>query len=306
MPQPRRWPLLLLAGGLLAALVACASAASIAAGGLLHPVRHRLSGPSPPGCESAEFRSGALVLRGWRCPTRSLRRGTLIFLHGVADNRGGGRGVIERFTRNGLDVIAYDSRAHGESDGDVCTYGYFEKEDLRRVIDSAPEGPVVVLGTSLGAAVALQASADDVRISAVIAAEVFSDLRTIALERAPAFLTDGVIKRALELAEQRGNFKVDEVSPVAAAARIAIPALLIHGAGDDDTRPAHAQRVLAALRGPKRLILVEGAGHNQSLSREAVWLEIDSWLAQVLSSARPTATNATPSTTSGSFATMRT
>jgi pimeloyl-ACP methyl ester carboxylesterase len=285
-----------LTGLLCATLVACTSVASIAAGGLLHPARRRSSAPLPPGCETAEFRNGVLVLRGWRCPPRLPRRGTLIFLHGVADNRSGVRGVAGRFNAKGLDVIAYDSRAHGESDGDVCTYGYYEKEDLGRVIDSIPGGPIVLLGTSLGAAVALQAAAEDGRISAVIAAEVFSDLRTIARERAPGLLTDGVLHRALTMAEQRGRFKVDDVSPAAAAARVSIPVLLIHGARDADTRPAHSERVLAALRGPKRLILVEGAGHNQSLSHGSVWQEIDGWLEQVLTPIRQAAPTRSRST----------
>ena len=41
-------------------------------------------------------------------------------------------------------------------------------------------GPVVLVGASLGAAVALQTAAVDRRVSAVVAAETFSDLRTVA------------------------------------------------------------------------------------------------------------------------------
>ena len=91
------------------------------------------------------------------------RRGTLIYLHGVADNRASGAGVIERFRKRGFDVVAYDSRAHGESDGDACTYGFYEKQDLRRVLDSVGVGPIVLVGCSLGAAVALQLAADEPR-----------------------------------------------------------------------------------------------------------------------------------------------
>jgi uncharacterized protein len=54
--------------------------------------------------------------------------------------------------------------------------------------------------------------------------------------------------------------------------------LLIHGADDRDTPASHSQRVLAALAGPKRLILVEGAGHNQSLRQEKIWTEIDGFV----------------------------
>jgi dipeptidyl aminopeptidase/acylaminoacyl peptidase len=40
---------------------------------------------------------------------------------------------------------------------------------------------------------------------------------------------------------------VDDVSPVRAAARITVPVLLIHGAADVETPPAHSERVRAAL-----------------------------------------------------------
>ena len=207
-----------------------------------------------------------------------------MYLHGVADNRGSGAGVIERFGKRGFDVVAYDSRAHGESPGDACTYGFYEKQDLHRVLDGVADGPIVLLGTSLGAAVALQEAAGDPRVSAVIAAETFSDIRTVATERAPFFFTSGIIDRAFRLAEEQGRFGVDEVSPVKAAAAIRIPVLLIHGAADVETPPDHSRRVFAALAGPKRLILVPGAGHNGSLTRE-VWQEIERWLDDVLPAA---------------------
>ena len=129
---------------------------------------------------------------------------------------------------------------------------------------------------------ALQEAAHDARVTAIVAAETFSDLRTVATERAPFFFTAGIIGRAFRIAEDQGGFRVDEVSPVAAAREIRIPVLLIHGASDVDTPPDHSRRVLAALAGPKRLILVPGARHNESL-RGDVWDEIDRWLNDALS-----------------------
>src|SRR4030095_9338688 len=78
------------------------------------------------------------------------------------------------------------------------------KDDLRRVLDSLDPGPVVLMGSSLGAAVALQEAADDRRVTVVVAAETFSDLRTIARERAPFFFTSSIITREFRLAEARG------------------------------------------------------------------------------------------------------
>ena len=237
----------------------------------------------PPGCSPRDFVADDVTLRGWHCAAIGRRRGTVVYLHGIADNRGSSAGVVQRFTPRGFDVVAYDSRRHGESGGEVCTYGFLEKRDLRRVIDTLTErGPVITIGTSLGAAVALQEAAADARVAAVIAAEPFSDLRTVATERAPWFLPPPIVRKAFRIAEQRGGFLVDAVSPMDAARTIRIPVLLIHGADDVETPPAHSHRIFAALAGPRRLLLVPGAGHNQSLFGPGVWSEIERWIDEAL------------------------
>jgi len=207
--------------------------------------------------------------------------------HGIADNRGSGLGAARRFTPHGLEVVAYDSRANGDSGGNICTYGFYEKRDLRRVLDAldgldpAPLGPVILVGTSLGAAIALQTAAEDRRITAVVAAESFSDLRTIATERAPWFLPGPIVRRAFARAELQGRFQVDAVSPVNAARQITVPVLVIHGAEDRETSPEHSRRIYDALAGPRTLLMVDGAGHNQSLKPDT-WQTIEKWIDGVL------------------------
>lgn len=254
---------------------------TIGAALILHPPQRRVVAVPPPQCREVTFKSDGVSLQGWRGEASGEHRGTLIYLHGVADNRTSGSGVIDRFRKRGFDVVACDSRAHGESGGQACTYGYFEKEDLRRVLDTVRPGPVVLVGSSLGAAVALQLTAIDHRISAVVAAECFSDLRTVITERAPFFFTPGVIGRAIQLAEQRARFQIDSVSPETAARMIKVPTLIIHGAADSDTPPDHSRRVFAALAGPKRLILVPGARHNESL-QGGIWTDIEHWIDGIL------------------------
>jgi uncharacterized protein len=253
----------------------------LGAGGLLHPGRRHVHGPPPEHCQDASVDSDGILLQGWRCGATSRRVGTLVYLHGIADNRTSVAGIVPRFVPRGFDVVAFDSRAHGESAGEACTYGFFEKQDLRRIIDTVPAGPIVLLGTSLGAAIALQEAPGDARVSAIVAVETFSDLRTVAAERAPWFFTGPIIRRAFRLAEQQGHFAVDDVSPVHAAGAIGVPVLLIHGAADLDTPPEHSRRVFDALRGPKRLIIVAGAGHNGSLTSDS-WKAIEQWLDEVM------------------------
>jgi len=279
-----RW---LLGAVLLVALVAALlwwQLPGIGAGALLHPSRRTVAAKPPAHCVNAVLPGDEIELKGWLCGTPLASRGTLVVLHGVADTRASTAPIVERYLARGFDVIAYDSRAHGESGGDVCTYGFYEKRDLRSVIDAFGHGPIVLLGTSLGAAVALQEAASDSRVTAVVAAESFSDLRTVATERAPFVFTPWSITQAFDLAERLGRFRVDEVSPQEAAKSISSAVLLVHGAADNETRPDHSQRIYDALKGSKRLILVPGVGHNHSL-QPAVWPEIDKWIDSALAGA---------------------
>lgn len=264
------------------AAAGCHHLPEMAAGALLHPARRTELPVRPNNCEDRNYRSTELTLRGWACSAQGPRRGSIVFLHGIADNRGSAVGTILRFTAAGFDVVAYDSRAHGASDGDTCTYGYFEKVDLQRVIDGLAPGPVILIGTSLGAAVAIQAAAEDERISGVVAAEVFADLESVARERAPRVLSEGMIRDAFALAEARGRFPISAVSPETAARSLRVPVLLIHGDRDTETSPAHSQRVFEALRGPKEFLSVPGAGHNRSLHKPETWTAIDRWIDSVV------------------------
>jgi pimeloyl-ACP methyl ester carboxylesterase len=247
------------------------------ANALLHPSRHSTTREPTRPVERVRWRGADVDLEGWWFHAAPVVRGTIVYLHGVADNRGSSVGIAERFVPKGFDVVAYDSRAHGESTGDACTYGYYEKTDLARVLDRLEHPPFVVMGTSMGGAVALQAAAVDKRIAGVIAIAPFSDLRTVARERAPFFASRSNLEAAFQQAEASAHFRVDEVSPVAAAPRITVPVLLIHGDHDEETPREHSVRILGALAGPKKLVTVPGGGHREGL-QPATWQEVDRWI----------------------------
>jgi pimeloyl-ACP methyl ester carboxylesterase len=283
-----------LVAGMTIVIAGATLAPSIAAGALLHPARSTRSVATPNGCVERMFPGADIDLHGWFCEAVGVRRGTLVILHGVADTRAGAAGLVQRFTSKGLDVVAYDSRAHGESGGDSCTYGFWEKEDLGRVIDALRPGPVVLLGTSLGAAVALQGAAGDPRVAGVVAAEVFSNLEMVVRHRTPRFVPWWLVQRALRVAEERASFRVADVSPEKAARSITVPVLVLHGSADIDTPPDHSRRVLAALQGPKHLLLIEGARHNESLRDAGTWDKIEEWIDSLLRDLSVSAASACP------------
>jgi len=232
-------------------------------------------------CENVSFRNGAVVLKGWLFRTSAPRRALLVYLHGIGDNREGGLGFAHRFLPQGYDVLAYDSRGHGESGGEYVTYGFHEKRDLLQALDAVHADRAVLFGCSLGGSVALQAAPIDGRIVGVIAQSPFADLRSIVQDRKPWVFSEAKADAAIAIAAHRGDFLAGEVSAVEAAAHIRVPVLLIHGARDGDTRPEHSRRILAALAGPKQLLLVPGAGHNDTLAGADTWRAIETWLGRL-------------------------
>jgi pimeloyl-ACP methyl ester carboxylesterase len=284
-------------GAVLLALVVAAFAIgfppSWGAGAILHPARRPVGAPPALTKRDVVVQSGEVTLRGWLFPASGASRGiTVIYLHGSADNRDSGNWIAERLVPKGYDVLAYDGRAHGESTGDACTYGVFEKQDLRRVLDRLGIQRVVLVGASLGAAVALEAAPDDPRIIGVVAASTFSDLETIARDRAPPTMREAQILEAFDLAGKQAAFRVSDASPVRAASRITVPVLVVHGAEDRETSPEHSRRVYAALSGPKTLHIVEKAKHNGVLS--IIWPEVDRWIDEVAAGSRAEPRRASP------------
>jgi pimeloyl-ACP methyl ester carboxylesterase len=261
-----------------AGLLACMPP-SWGASSLLHPGRTPVKvNPALPH-RDFEFTSDGVAIRGWIFPSAVEPLGvTVVYLHGVGDNRASGVWIAEQLVRQGFDVLAYDSRAHGTSGGSACTYGFYEKHDLSRALDVLGIRRAILVGASLGAAVALQAAAEEPRIIGVVAAATFSDLESIARDRVPFFVTARQIRAAVTLAEREAHFRVTAVSPVAAARNIRIPVLLVHGERDTETRPVHSERVYAALAGPKQLKIVPGAGHNDALGN--AWGEVSAWISR--------------------------
>jgi uncharacterized protein len=258
---------------------------------ILHPHRRALGPPPELPHREVVFRNDDVELKGWYFPasggTEERKRPLLVYLHGSADNRRSGAGLAQRFGPRGYDVLTYDGRAHGESGGAACTYGVYEKHDLVAALDAVGAREVILFGSSLGGAVALQAAPLDSRVRGVIAQSSFSTLRRVVHDRSRLLrlvMRPGGVDAAIAAAEQEGRFRAGDASPLAAASHIRVPVLLIHGTADRETGDHHSREIYRALTqrmDSHRLLLVKGAGHNDVLGREEVWREIEAWLSLI-------------------------
>jgi dipeptidyl aminopeptidase/acylaminoacyl peptidase len=73
-------------------------------------------------------------LNCWFIPQKKRARGTIIYLHGVGDCKTAGVAFAQSLYKKGFNLLLYDSRQHGESEGYYCTYGFYEKHDVSAVI----------------------------------------------------------------------------------------------------------------------------------------------------------------------------
>jgi alpha-beta hydrolase superfamily lysophospholipase len=218
-------------------------------------------------------------LRGWQIIPPSPNRDWVLLFHGVSDNRTGDLGHAEFLLRHGYSVVIMDSRAHGESGGQMATYGWKERYDTAAISNALYASKNVrhlyALGVSMGAAIALQSAAVEPRIAAVAAEDPFANLREVSYDYA-GLDTSPVLGKtifrpatifALDAMKRAGGFNPNDVSPEKAVAQRPFPVLLICGTNDHRIPCRHAQAIYKAATGPKEMWTVQGAGHASALGQ---------------------------------------
>jgi pimeloyl-ACP methyl ester carboxylesterase len=197
-------------------------------------------------------------------------KGTIVLLHGIRASKEHYALLCKRLANEGYNTVALDSRAHGESEGDFCTFGAKEKSDVSSLINYLIQHENIstnigIWGQSLGAAIALQTMAIDKRISFGIIESTFSDFNAIThdyfkynLNFEIPFLTNYLIYRSGKIAD----FEPDSVCPKKSCESIEQPILLVHGTADDRINIKYGKENLAHLKSVDKTFLeIQGADH---------------------------------------------
>lgn len=267
---------------------------------LIHPpVRPLQRSPVESGLtfEEVSFssRTDGTLLRGWYLPGSSGDR-TVILVHGWVNDRlihGRGLPLAGALIREGYNVLLFDLRGHGQSQGARVTLGAHEQGDVAGAVDFARQRGarrIGVVGFSIGAVATLLAAAEEPAISVIVSDSAFTNLNSYLAGQVTErlHLPQGYAAYALLVYRLLSGIDPSGVAPLAALPRLAgRPVLFIHGTDDRVIPFTESQKLQAALQGSE-LWLVLGARHTHSFEAdpERYAERILGFLAQHLTAAR--------------------
>lgn len=193
-----------------------------------------------------------------------------IIVHGYTVSLHVSTQYIDMFERKGFNVLLIDQRRHGNSQGKYTTYGFMEKYDVECwvnwIIEHYGENSVIGLhGQSVGGGTVIEyLSIAHPNVKFVVAECPYSDLTEL-LRHQIKVLNNLPVYPLLPLVniqmQKRAGFRMQQVSPLRAVRYSSMPLLLIHGTQDNFVPTHMSQSLYEHKKGPKRLLLIEGAGH---------------------------------------------
>lgn len=218
--------------------------------------------------EEVQFQSAdGMHLAGWLVP-HPCARGNVIFCHGHGRNRGHAAPLLPTLHGLRLNVLAFDFRGHGDSDGHTARFGRHEVDDLLAAVAFLraryPDHPLFVVGVSYGAAVALQALPRLPNVAGVWSEGSFARLDHVVANEfhvVPEAVRGGVVAAYDALAWLDCGIRGRDVRPIDSLAGGTVPVYFCHARGDELVPFAEGEALYDAYRGPKWCWWVDDATH---------------------------------------------
>jgi len=214
-------------------------------------------------------------LAGWWVPAPQ-NRGSAVLLHGLNRSRVEMIRRVPFLHELGWNALLFDQRRHGESGGQVCSFGAREHEDALAAVRQARErsggAPVVLWGVSLGAATATLAASADPTVAGLVSDSSFRSLRDtvrhhLGLFRFRWWMRLVPIWPTADLAVywmgRRGGFDPDSLDIEAAAVGMrGRPSLFVCNSGDRRMPSQIAFDLSAAAGERSRVLVIPGDSHG--------------------------------------------
>jgi uncharacterized protein len=212
-------------------------------------------GPAEVGLQRTEAVSFAtedgLMLGGWFVRAAGAAVGTVIVFNGNAGNRAYRAELAARLSAEGLSVLLFDYRGYGDNPGSPTEEGLaLDARAARRyVLSRGDVDPrrLAYFGESLGSGVAVRLAVEHPPHS-VFLRSPFTSFVDVGRHHYPILPVRWLLR--------------DRYPSLDRIARIGSPLLVIAGSSDTIIPPSQSRRLFDQAREPKRLVIIEGADHN--------------------------------------------
>jgi hypothetical protein len=211
-------------------------------------------------------------LGAWYVPGPTNARGTVIVCHGNGGNIGDRLPALQALHRLGFNTLIFDYRGYGASTGKPSEQGTYR--DARAAWDwltqqrQTPTNRVVILGRSLGGAVASHLAAE-VQPAGLVVEASFTSLPDLAASLYPIFP-----------ARLMCRFRYDNLAHLR---EVRCPVLVAHSPNDDMIPFAHGRRIFEAANEPKEFATLKGTHNDGELMDDPDFLlTLDTFLARCL------------------------
>ena len=218
-----------------------------------YPERILSNDPSSIGLsfEAISFETTDRVkLSGWFVPSES-SRGVILFCHGNAGNISHRLDSIQIFYRLGLDILIFDYRGYGQSEGKPNESGTYRDAEAawQYLVEERKVNPnrIIIFGRSLGGAVAAWLAQSHMP-GALILESTFTSVPDIAAKLYP-YLPIRLLSR----------FKYDTAGYLD---KVNCPVLIVHSREDEIMPFTHGQRLFERATEPKKFLEISGS-HNE-------------------------------------------
>jgi dipeptidyl aminopeptidase/acylaminoacyl peptidase len=211
-----------------------------------------------------------ILIKGWFIPNKT-SKATIIFLHGLGTNRSDMTPKVPFLYHAGYNILLFDLRAHGESEGKYTTLGYHEVKDLIGAVKYLSEKPeldstkIGVYGISMGASIAINGASKDHRIKAVVADSTFANAKNTIAKYAKLFShipKYPLVPLVIWISELRAKCRYSDVDPIKQVSNVSPTALfLIHGEIDERVHFYDSRDLYEKAKDPKEIWIVQNAGH---------------------------------------------
>ena len=166
-----------------------------------------------------------------------------IIVHGYTSNHQAMHDVSYQFYLNGYNILSPDLRAHGTSEGQYMTMGYYDAIDIvdwcDMIIKEDSNAKIVLYGISMGGATVMTAAGDKHlpdNVFAIIEDCGYTNAYDMMVSQLKFRFNLGefpIIPVANIIGEQKARFNLKDASPISALENSDLPILFIHG--DIDT-----------------------------------------------------------------------